>query len=136
MARTDQLSQRELKRVAAAAYEGKAIRVMLCDAGVTGYNAETTVANWQSVEVSGNGYSRFSGTVGTGSYDAGEAAYLMPYIDAPFTATAGGGGISFDSVVTYFQGETYVHSVITESPNEVIPPGKTLTYRRTLGTDD
>lgn len=134
MARTDQISQKELKRVAAAAYEGKGIRVMLCNAGVTGYNAESTVANWQSVELSGNGYARFSGTVGTGSYDAGEAAYVMPDIDAAFTATAG--GLTYDSIVTYFVGETYVYSVVAESPSAVIAAGQTMTYRRSLRTDD
>lgn len=134
MAQTITISQRELKRVAAAAYEGKAIRVMLCNVGATGYNAESTVANWQSVELSGNGYARFSGTVGTGAYDNTEAAYILPDVDAAFSAT--GSGLSYDRVVVYFNGETYVHSVITESPNATIAAGQTTTHRISLGTDD
>lgn len=132
MAQTTKLSQRELKRAAAAAYEGKAIRVMLCNVGATGYNEESTVANWQSVELSGNGYARFSGTVGTGAYDSEEEAYVLPDVDAAFTAT--GAGLNYDRVVTYFNGETYVHSVIAESPNVAIPAGQTITHRISLGT--
>ena len=134
MARTLTLSTKELKRAAAAAYEGKAIRVMLCNVGNTGYTAESTVANWQSVELSGNGYSRFSGTVGTGSYDGTAAAYVMPNIDAAFSAS--GSSFTYDTVVVYFNGETYPHSIIAESPNIVLSAGQTQTYRISLKTDD
>ena len=134
MARTLTLSQKELKRAAAAAYEGKAIRVMLCNVGSTGYTAESTVANWQSVEVSGGGYARFSGTVGTGSYDGTAAAYVLPTVDAAFTAS--GSSFTYDTVVVYFNGETYVHSVTVESPNVVVAAGQTQTYRISLNTDD
>lgn len=134
MARTQKLSQKELKRVAAAAYEGKGIRVMLCNVGSTGYNEESTVANWQSVELSGNGYARFSATVGTGAYDNTAAAYLLPDIDAVFTAS--GTGLTWDTVVTYFNGETYVHSVTTETPALAMVAGQPKTYRISLNTDD
>lgn len=134
MARTVTVSQKELKRAAAAAYEGKAIRVMLCNVGTSGNTAESTVTAWQAVEVSGNGYSRFSGTVGTGAWDGTAAAYVLPNIDAAFTAS--GSGISYDTVVVYFNGETYVHSITVESPNVVIAAGQTQTYRISLRTDD
>ena len=134
MARTLTLSQKELKRAAAAAYEGKAIRVMLCNVGTSGNTAESTVAAWQAVEVSGNGYTRFSGTVGTGSYDGTAAAYVLPNIDAAFTAT--GSGFTYDTVVVYFNGETYCHSITVESPNVVLSAGQTQTYRISLRTDD
>lgn len=134
MARTVTVSQKELKRAAAAAYEGKAIRVMLCNVGTSGATAESTVAAWQAVEVSGNGYARFSGTVGTGSYDGTAAAYVMPDIDAAFTAS--GSGFTYDTVVVYFNGETYCHSIIVESPNVVLAAGQTQTYRISLRTDD
>lgn len=134
MARTITVSQKELKRVAAAAYEGKAIRVMLCNVGSSGNNAESTVSAWQAVQVSGNGYAQFSGTVGTGSYDGTAAAYVMPDIDAAFTAS--GSGFTYDTVVIYFNGETYCHSIIVESPNVVLAAGQTQTYRISLRTDD
>ena len=134
MARTLTLSQRELKRAAAAAYEGKTIKVMLCNVGTSGNTAESTVAAWQAVEVSGNGYTRFSATVGTGSYDGTAAAYIIPNVDAAFTAS--GSGFTYDTIVAYFDGETYCHSITVESPNVVLSPGQTQTYRISLRTDD
>lgn len=134
MPRVFTLSQKELKRVAAAAYEGKGIRVMLCNVGSTGYTAESTVANWQSVELSGNGYARASGTVGTGAYNATAGAYLLPDFDAVFTAS--GAGLTWDRIVVYFDGETYVYSVTSESPNQTLVAGQLKTYRVSINTDD
>ena len=134
MARTLTLSQKELKRAAAAAYEGKTVKVMLCNVGSSGNTAESTVAAWQAVEVSGNGYTRFSATVGTGSYDGTAAAYVIPNVDAAFTAS--GSGFTYDTIVAYFDGETYCHSITVESPNVVLSPGQTQTYRISLRTDD
>lgn len=134
MAITISLSTKELQRVAAAAYEGAGINVMLCSVGLTGYTAESTVANWQSVEQSGNGYVRYTTTVGTGSYDSGDGRYELPDIDAAFTAT--GAGYTYDTIVVYITGETYVHSILTEDPNIVLAAGQTQTYRISLICDD
>lgn len=133
MARTVKISQKELKRVAVEAYEGKTLKVMLCNVGTTGYTEESTVSNWQSAEISGNGYSRYSATIGNGSYNSTEGAYLIPTINAAYTAS--GSGFSYDTVVTYIDGETYVHSVTTESPNVTVASGQTQTYPISLQTD-
>jgi hypothetical protein len=134
MALTVTISQRELKRIAALGYEGETLKVMLCSVGATGFTSESTVANWQSVEQSGNGYVRFSTTVDTGAYDAVDARYEMPDINAAFTAT--GAGYTYDRVIIYIDGETYIHSLIVEDPNIALAPGQTQTYRVTLVTDD
>lgn len=134
MALTVSISQKELARVAGLAYEGETLKVMLCNVGITGYTAESTVANWQSVEVSGNGYVRYSEVIATGEYNLTEARYQVPDIDAAFSAT--GVGYSYDRVVCYIDGATYVHSVITENPNIVLAPGQTQTYRITINCDD
>lgn len=134
MAQTVSISQKELKRLAALAYEGKTIKVMLCNVAATGYTAESTVANWQTAEVSGNGYARFSAVVATGSYSGTAGAYVIPTINAAFTAS--GVGYSYDRVVAYIDGETYVHSVVAESPNVVMSPGQAQTYAIELMTDD
>jgi hypothetical protein len=134
MALTTVISQRELARVANLAYEGETLKVMLCSVGATGYTAESTVANWQSVEKSGNGYVRFSSVIATGAYDATDARYEMPALDAAFTAT--GAGYSYDRIVIYVDGSTYVHSVINEDPNIALAAGQTQTYRIQLVTDD
>lgn len=134
MAITTTISTKELERVAALAYEGKTLKVLLASVGATGYTAQSTVANWQSVEVSGNGYVRYSALIGTGSYSGTAGAYLLPTIDAAFTAT--GAGYSYDRVVLYIDGATYPHSVITENPNITLLAGQTQTYRLNLQQDD
>jgi hypothetical protein len=92
------------------------------------------VANWQTMEKSGNGYVRYSTTVAAGAYDGTAGAYLLPDIDAAFTAT--GAGYSFDRVVIYIDGATYPHSVLTEAPNITLAAGQTQTYRISLNTND
>jgi hypothetical protein len=134
MALTTTISQKELARVAGLAYEGETLKVMLCSVGVTGYTAESTVANWQSVEQSGNGYVRYSTVIPTGAYDAGDGRYEIPAIDAAFTAT--GAGYSYDRIICYIDGATYIHSLIVEDPNITLAAGQTQTYRIQLVTDD
>lgn len=134
MAQTTTISQKELKRQAAACFEGKTLYVMLCSVGATGYTAESTVANWQSVEKSGNGYVRYSTAIGTGAYDATTGTYKLPDIDAAFTAT--GAGYSYDRIVLYISGETYIHSLIAEDPNITLSAGQTQTYRLSIRQDD
>lgn len=134
MAQTTTISQKELKRQAGLCFEGETLKVMLCSVGATGYTAESTVANWQSVEKSGNGYVRFSTTVATGAYDATTGTYKLPDIDAAFTATST--GYSYDRVVLYVDGETYIHSLIAEDPTIVLSAGQTQTYRLSIRQDD
>lgn len=134
MAATTLISQKELKRQAALAFEGKTINVMLCQVGVTGYGAESLVSDWQTVEISGNGYSRYSEIVLEGSYNSGSGSYVLPVIDAVFTASVA--GYDYDRVVIYFDGESYPHSIIIEDPNVLLVSGQTQTYRLTLIQDD
>jgi hypothetical protein len=134
MALTTVISQKELARIAGLAYEGETLKVMLCSVGASGFTSESTVANWQSVEQSGNGYVRFSSVIATGAYDPTDARYEIPALDADFTAT--GAGYTYDRIVIYIDSATYVHSVITEDPNIALAAGQTQTYRIQLTTDD
>lgn len=135
MAQTTTISQKELERVAALAFEGKTLKVMLCTNGVSGFTAETSVASWQTVEQSGSGYVRFSATVGVGSYSGTAGAYVLPDIDAVFTASS---PFTYDTVVIYVDGAgtLYPHSIITETPNIALATGQTQTYRISLRSDD
>lgn len=133
MAITTTISTKELERVAALAYEGETLKVMLCSVGVSGYTAETSVTTWQSVEASGSGYVRYSTVIGTGSYNSSTGKYELPAIDAAFTST---GSYSYDTVVLYIQGASHPHSIISENPNIVLSSGQTQTYRLNLNTDD
>jgi hypothetical protein len=134
MALSASLSPKELERVAVQCYETQTLKVMLCSVGLTGYNSSSTVANWQSVEQVGNGYVRSSTTIGAGSYNATSQKYLLPTIDAIFNCTSG--SIIYDSIVLYIDGQTYPHSVLTESPNATLQTGQSVTYRLNLSTDD
>jgi hypothetical protein len=134
MALTTTISQKELERVAALAYEGETLKVLLASVGASGLTAESTVAQWQSVEQSGNGYVRYSEVIATGAYDAVDARYEIPAIDADFTAT--GAGYTYDRIVCYIEGATYIHSLIVEDPNIALVAGQTQTYRIQLTTDD
>lgn len=133
MAQTTQISTKELKRVAAEAYEGKTLKVMLCTVGASGFTPESTVADWQSVEQSGSGYVRYSVVIGTGSYNSVTGLYALPQIDAAFIAST---AYSWDRVVLYIDGETYIHSLISETPNQTLQSGATYTYTLSLTTDD
>jgi hypothetical protein len=128
------ISQRELKRLAALGYEGETLKVMLCEVGESGFTAESTVTNWQSVEVSGGGYTRYSVVIGTGTYSEVTASYNLPTVDAVFTATST--GFSYDRIISYIDGETYIHSEIVEDPNITLLAGQSQTYRIQLATDD
>ena len=134
MAITVSLSQKELKRVADLAYEGETVKVMLCSAGISGFTVESTVANWQTVEKSGNGYVRYSEVAGAGAYNVLTSRYEIPAIDAAFSAT--GAGYSFDRIIIYIDSATYIHSLIVESPNITLSSGQTQTYRIKLICDD
>ena len=134
MALTVSISQKELERVAALAYEGETLKVALASVGATGYTAQSTVANWITVEKSGNGYVRSSQVIPAGAYDATDARYEIPGINAAFTAT--GAGYSYDRIVYWVDGATYPIGVITEDPNITLAAGQTQTYRINLATDD
>lgn len=133
MAQTTTISTKELKRQAGLVFEGKTLKVMLCNLTTTPYTAESTVTDWQSTEVSGNGYTRFSEVIPTGEYNSTEGAYLLPEIDAEFSATA---AYSYNRVVLYIEGETFVHSVIEEDPAIILSSGQTQTYSIRLRQDD
>jgi hypothetical protein len=130
MAVSTVISSSELERQAALVYEGQTLKVMLCNAGLTGFDQEDTVAQWQTAELSGNGYARYSEEIGEGLYVGGEGAYLLPAIDAEFSAS--GVGYSYDRVVLYIDEAVYPHSILIEDPNVILLPGQTQTYRLIL----
>jgi hypothetical protein len=150
MAATAEISPKELKRIAVAAYEGKRIRVSLAAVGTTGYNSESETTDWDSVKISGNGYADFTDVIEVGAYDATDLRYEMggavganTYIDAIFTAT--GTGYVYDRIYVVigtsdgsggWVEETYIHSLITESPSVTLISGQSQTYRIQLVLDD
>ena len=143
MAYTSSISTFELKRVAAAAYEGKAVRVCLASVGGSGYTVESTTANWDSVELaSTNGYARVTvGALAVGAYDAVDGRYEVgptsgadKTIDATFTAS--GGSLTWDRVYVVIGSELQIAYLGTESPAVTLSAGQSITYRIQLAVDD
>jgi hypothetical protein len=136
MALTTTISQAELGRVAEAAYEGKAYRVSLGYNNTTGLTANSTVAQWDAVKLSGNGYADSTGTIGAGTYNATTARYELPQIAVTFTAS--GGNWTYDTlyVVITDGGTDVVHSIVVENPTVTLVDGGSITYRVVLNTDD
>lgn len=134
MALTAEISRRELERVGQLAYAGKQLNVMLCYADANTYSSETLISTWESVEVSGNGYSRYVTTISTGSYNTTKARFEFPALSAQFSAS--GGSLVFDRVVIWLEGSLYPHSVVTESVAVTLPASATRSYKITLNTDD
>jgi len=138
MAISTQLSTAEIIRVGDAAYAGKTVNVILCSVGATGYNSSSSVADWQSVELSGNGYAAYSEVLASpsaGTYNNASGRYEIPTITAEFTAS--GGVLTYDRLIIYISGAPDVlHSVLSESPAISIVDGGSQTYKIDLITDD
>jgi hypothetical protein len=134
MAITTVVSTKELERVAAAAYEGEEINVMLCNLTDFEVNQDSLISVWDDYEIPGNGYVRYSTAIGTGSYSNVTGSYLLPDITAEFTAS--GAGYSYNTVVIFITGSSYPHSILREVPNIVLSAGQTQSYGITLVQDD
>lgn len=131
---TTTISQKELQRLAAEAYEGKSYRVSLGYNNTSGLTSESTTAAWDAVKLSGNGYADVTGTIATGSYDATDQRYEMPQISAEFAAS--GGSLTYDTLYVVIDSNTYVHSITVESPAVTLADGSGVLYRIQLATDD
>lgn len=133
MALSVSVSPNEYARVAVAAYEGLAIRVSLASVGTSGFTSSSSVADWDSVKLSGNGYLDVTTTVATGGYDSTDGRYELgseaganTYVDATFTAS--GGSLEYDRVYVVL-GTDDLHSVLIESPAATLSSGSQITYR-------
>jgi|LauGreDrversion4_2_1035121.scaffolds.fasta_scaffold97096_2 hypothetical protein len=134
MALTTSLSSWERARVAAAAYAGEDVRVSLANVTGASYTVENSVTDWDSLKVSSSGYTDFTATIGDGGYDTTQGRFELgtgtgpdTYIDAEFTATTL--SYTYNRVYVVIGTETYLHSLLTESPSVTVSPGQTITYR-------
>lgn len=149
MALTAAISNGELARVGAVAYEGRRVRVSLASVGASGFTVNSTRSNWDSIKLSGNGYADYTEVVAEGTYDNTDARYEMggedndPFILAEFTAT--GGSLSWDRIYVVigtddgddgWDEETTLHSLLVESPSVTLAPGQSVTYRIQLFVND
>lgn len=149
MALTAAISNSELARVAAAAYENKRIRVSLASVGLSGYTVESSRTNWDLVKISGNGYADHTEVITLGSYDSLDARHELaaedegPFVLAEFTAT--GGTLYWDRIyivigtddgVGGWTEEPFLHSLLVENPGITLAVGQSIVYRIQLFVND
>ena len=130
----------EAERIFAASYAGKKAR--LCLATATTQDLESTTAQWDAVEKSGNGYVRCEWIIPEGSYEA--ERFEAETQNCQFTASSGGAGLSWNAaylvigtiggggVVTWNTGVSFV---LTENPLVTLTAGTSRPYTVKLFTD-
>lgn len=133
MALTAIVSQKELERQFIAGLQGKNYSIFLAN-NTTGLTAESTYTAWAAAEVTGGGYARATGTLAAGTYNATTQRFELSGISAVFTCTSG--TYLYNTICVYLNGETYLHSTITESPNITLATGQSKTYNVTFIIDD
>lgn len=130
----------EAGRIFAASYAGKKAR--LCLATATTQDLESTTAQWDAVEKSGNGYVRCEWIIPEGSYEA--ERFEAETQNCQFIASSGGAGLSWNAaylvigtiggggVVTWNTGVSFV---LTENPLVTLAAGTSRPYTVKLFTD-
>ena len=136
MATTTTISQRELKRQAGLCLEGMAYTIFLAN-NTTSLTSEDTAADWADAVVTGDTlYANVTGTLATGIWNGTALRYELPTITADFFADPTGTGYTYNTVVIAFDGETYVHSILVESPSITLAPSQTKSYTLVFAQDD
>ncbi len=150
MALTITLSPKEMERIAGLAYEGNRIRVSLANLAAQGFTESSSVANWDSIKISGNGYADFTDVIEVGAYDATDTRYEMggavganTFVEAVFTAT--GSGFTYNRVYVVigvpdglggYTETGFLHSLFAEAPAITLAPGSSVKYRVQLAVDN
>lgn len=124
-------------------FAGKRASMRLCN-NPGSLGVSSTPTEWEAVELSGNGYARYEWTIPAGSYNATTNRWEAAPQLCEFTATAGGAGLTWNTVVivlgTYanniFTPQSGVSFLLNEPSNRIIqagaPPGS---YQITIHTD-
>ena len=132
----------EAGRIFAASYAGKKAR--LCLATSTVEDLDSTTAQWDAVEKSGNGYARCEWTIPEGDYSSGAGRFEAETQNCQFAASSGGAGLTWNSVylvigtiggggvVTWNTGVSFA---LTENPVVTLAAGTSRPYTVKLFTD-
>jgi hypothetical protein len=132
----------EAERLWANSYQGK--RARLCLANNTGtLTASSTTAQWDAVELTGNGYARYEWTIPAGAYNTTSERFQAPAQLCEFQASSGGTGLNWNTaylVVGTISGSattwnTGVSFILNESPTVALYPGEPRGYNILLFTD-
>ena len=124
-----EVSHAELLRIAGLAYNGKSFRVSLAYDPSNTLTTESTVSAYDALEISVSGYSRVTGTLGTGGYNpvteryevgsgSGYATYV-PVQFGPFSADA-----TYDTIYYVIAGSAYIYGRRKEIPAIAVTSGE------------
>lgn len=144
-------SNAELERTGLATYNGVNVRVFLAIVGGTGFDKNSTLADWETVKLPNgtDGYSEVNFVIPPGIYNTTEDWYQMGGVDgAPVDAVFTGGGdsgFSYDRVVMAisipdggggFIPEPNIAFLGIEDPGVTLAPGVSRTYPINFVNDD
>jgi hypothetical protein len=121
------ISPDALGKQAQLTYEGKTYKLLLAYRNGTVLTQASLMSAWNAVKLSaGNGYAEQTGTIGTGSFNSGNARYELPQFTMALTAT--GNGFTFDAIVLQVDNRTYPDRVVLLPAAETLQVGQSKTY--------
>ena len=121
------ISPDALGKQAQLAYEGKAYKMLLAYRNGTVLTQASLMTAWNAVKLAaGNGYAEVTGTIGTGSFNSGNARYELPQFTMSLTAT--GSGFTYDSILLQVDNRTYPDRVVLLSAAETLQAGQSKSY--------
>lgn len=121
------ISPDALGKQAQLTYEGKAYKMLLAYRNGTVLTQASLMSAWNAVKLTaGNGYAEVTGTIGTGSFNSGNARYELPQFTMSLTAT--GSGFTYDSILLQVDNRTYPDRVVLLSAAETLQAGQSKSY--------
>ena len=121
------ISPDALGKQAQLTYEGKAYKLLLAYRNGTVLTQASLMSAWNAVKLSaGNGYAEQTGTIGTGSWNSGNARYELPQFTMSLTAS--GSGFIYDAIVLQVDNRTYPDRVVLLPTPETLQSGQSKSY--------
>jgi hypothetical protein len=121
------ISPDALGKQAQLTYEGKSYKMLLAYRNGTVLTQSSLMSAWNAVKLSaGNGYAEVTGTIGTGSFNSGNARYELPQFQLALTAS--GSGFTYDAIVLQVDNRTYPDRVVLLPTPETLQAGQSKTY--------
>ena len=116
-----------LAKQAQLTYEGKAYKMLLAYRNGVVLTQASLMSAWNAVKLAaGNGYAEVTGTIGTGSFNTGNARYELPALTMALNAT--GGGFTYDAIVLQVDNRTYPDRVILLPSPDTLQSGQPKSY--------
>ena len=121
------ISPDALGKQAQLTYEGKTYKLLLAYRNGAVLTQASLMSAWNAVKLTaGNGYAEQTGTIGTGSFNSGNARYELPQFTLSLTAS--GSGFTYDAILLQVDNRTYPDRVILLPTPETLQSGQSKSY--------